>query len=98
MRVTIPHQMSSADAKRKIDSLLSDLASRYSGYIRDVSQYWEGDELVFEFRAKGAKASGRIEVNDCDVIIDGKLPLIAKPFEKRIHDMIQREGERLLCQ
>ena len=38
------------------------------------------------------KADGTVEVTDSEVIIDGKLPLLAKPFEPRIKNQIEREA------
>jgi len=39
--------------------------------------------------------TGTLEITDNDVIIDGKLPLIAKPFESRIRSTVEREAEEM---
>jgi len=62
-------------------------------YLSDVDHRWEGDRLVFSGKAKGFRANGTVEVTEAEVIIDGKLPLIAKPFEPRIRSTIEREAE-----
>jgi hypothetical protein len=33
-----------------------------------------------------------VAITDTEVIIDGKLPLIAKPFEPRIKSTVEREA------
>jgi hypothetical protein len=33
-----------------------------------------------------------VEITDSEVILDGKLPLIAKPFESRIKSTIEHEA------
>jgi len=50
---------------------------------------------VFAGSAKGFKANGTVEITDSEVIIDGKLPLMAKPFEPRIKSTIEREAEAM---
>jgi hypothetical protein len=92
MRVTVPHHTDKASARRKVDARLQQLLAQYGGYLSNVDQRWDGDTLVFSGSARGFKASGTLEVTDTDLIIDGKLPLIAKPFESRIRSTIEREA------
>jgi len=93
MRIVIPHHTDRINARRRIDARLQDLLGQHGHYLSDINQHWEGDRLVFSGSAKGFKANGSVEVTDTDVIIDGKLPLIAKPFESRIKGTIERDVE-----
>ena len=97
MRVTVPHNTDKATARRKVDARLQQLLGQYSGYLNDVDQRWEGDCLLFSGSARGFKANGTLEVTDNEVIIDGKLPLIAKPFESRIKSTIEREAAAMFA-
>ena len=97
MRVTIPHHTDRATARRKVDARLQQLLAQYSGYLNDVDQRWEGDRLLFSGSARGFKANGTIEITDSEVIIDGKLPLIARPFEPRVKSTIEREAATLFA-
>jgi hypothetical protein len=92
MRVTVPHNTDKATARRKVDARLQQLLGQYGSYLSNVDQRWDGDTLVFSGSARGFKANGTVEVTDTDVIIDGKLPLIAKPFESRIRSTLEREA------
>jgi hypothetical protein len=38
---------------------------------------------------------GTLQITETDVIIDGKLPLLAKPFESRIRNTVEREAETM---
>jgi hypothetical protein len=67
-------------------------AAQYQHYLSDHEKRWEGDTLHFSGAARGFKANGTVAVTDAEVIIDGKLPLIAKPFEPRIKSTIEREA------
>jgi len=95
MRIVIPHHTDRINARRIIDARLQDLLGQHGHYLSDINQHWEGDRLVFSGSAKGFKANGSVEITDTDVIVDGKLPLIAKPFESRIKSTIEREAETM---
>ena len=97
MRVTVPHNTDKASARRRVDARLQQLLAQYGTYINDVDQRWDGDRLVFSGSARGFKANGTLEVTDSEVIIDGKLPLIARPFEPRIKSTIEREAAAMFA-
>jgi putative polyhydroxyalkanoic acid system protein len=95
MRIAVPHRTDKTTARLKIETRLHELLAVYGHYLSDVDHYWEGDRLVFAGKAKGMKANGTVDVTDSEVIIDGKLPLLARPFEPRIKNTIEREAEAM---
>ncbi len=95
MRITVPHHSDKQRARQKVEARLQQLLAIYGHYLADVDRRWEGDLLHFAGKAKGFKANGTLEVTETEVIIDGKLPLIAKPFEPRIKSTIEREAETM---
>jgi hypothetical protein len=97
MRVTVFHNTDRQTARRTVDARLQQLLAQYGHYLNDVDRRWEGDRLVFSGSARGFKASGSLEVTDREVIIDGKLPLIARPFEPRIKSTIEREAAAMFA-
>jgi Putative polyhydroxyalkanoic acid system protein (PHA_gran_rgn) len=97
MRIVIPHHTDKTSARHKIEARLQDLLGQHGHFLSDIHQQWEGDRLVFSGTAKGFKANGSVEVTDSDVILDGKLPLIAKPFESRIKSTIEREAAAMFA-
>jgi putative polyhydroxyalkanoate system protein len=92
MRIAVPHNTDKQTARQKIDDRLKDLLVTYGHYLSEVEQRWEGDRLVFAGKTKGMKANGSVEVTDNEIIIDGKVPLLARPFEPRIKNTIEREA------
>ncbi len=92
MRVIVPHHTDKETARRKINERIAQLFAQYAHYLNDSSHQWEGDRLLFSGRAKGFTASGAVEVTDSEVIVDGKLPLVARPFEPRVKSTIEREA------
>jgi Putative polyhydroxyalkanoic acid system protein (PHA_gran_rgn) len=95
MRVIVPHHTDKTTARRKIDERIAQALAQYGHYLSESTHAWDGDRLTFSGAARGFKASGTIELTDTEVIIDGKLPLIAKPFEPRVKHAIEREAETM---
>ena len=97
MRVSVPHNTDRDTARRKVEARLQQLLAQYSSYLNGVDQRWDGDCLVFSGSARGFKANGTLEITDQEVIFDGKLPLIARPFEPRIKNTIEREAAAIFA-
>ena len=95
MKIALPHHSDKETAKKKINERIGQLFGQYGHYLSDSSHEWQGDRLVFSGSARGFKASGSVDVTDTEVIIEGKLPLIAKPFEPRVKSTIEREAEAM---
>ncbi len=92
MKIIVPHHTTRDEARKIVDRRLGELFAQYGHYASDSTLSWSGDRLDFSGKAKGFSASGTIEVTDSEVIIDGKLPLIARPFEPRIKSTVEREA------
>jgi hypothetical protein len=97
MRVIVPHHTDKETARRRINERIGQLFGQYSHYLSASTHEWHGDRLDFSGSAKGIKANGTVEITDTDVIIDGKLPLMARPFESRIKSSIEREAEAMFA-
>src|SRR5207247_7086673 len=95
MRISVPNKIDKATARKRIEERLHQMLATYGHYLSEVEHRWEGDRLVFSGKAKGMKANGTVDVTDNEVIIEGKLPLIAKPFEPRIKSQIEKEAETM---
>jgi len=92
MHTAVPYHTDRETARRRIDQRLDQLLAQYSHYLTGHEKRWEGDTLHFSGSARGFKASGTLQLTETEVVIDGKLPLIAKPFEPRIKNTIEREA------
>src|SRR5262245_26056642 len=92
MKITIPHNTDKETGRRQVEERLRQRMATYGHYLSEHDHRWEGDRLFFSGKAKGMKADGTVEITDNEVIIDGKLPLLAKPFEPRIKSQIEREA------
>jgi hypothetical protein len=97
MHIAVPHRTDRETAKKRIQQRLQQLLGQYSHYLSDHEERWEGDRLYFSGSARGFKANGTVDVTDTEVIVDGKLPLLAKPFEPRIKSTIEREATAMFA-
>jgi|SRR4051812_18109163 putative polyhydroxyalkanoate system protein len=97
MRIAVPHRTTKEKARKILEQRISQLEKQYGHYASDVEKSWSGDRMDFGFKAKGFSGKGSVEVTDSEVIIDGKLPLIAKPFEPRIKSTIEKEAATMFA-
>jgi putative polyhydroxyalkanoate system protein len=97
MRINVPHHTDKETARKKINERIAHLFSQYGHFLSESEHKWEGDRLQFAGSAKGFKTNGTIEVTDTEVIIDGKLPLMAKPFEPRVKSAIEKEAAAMFA-
>lgn len=97
MRVAVPHNTSRQIARSKVEKRLSHLLSQFGGKADEIEHEWQGDTLRFKGKARGLTVEGTVEVTDADVVIDGKLPLIAKPFEGKIREAVQKEADAMFA-
>ena len=95
MKIAVPHRTTKAKARSIVDQKLTQLLSQFGDKAEETEHEWTGDTLHFKGKARGFTVSGTVEITDTDVVIDGKLPLLAKPFEPRIRQTVEREAESM---
>jgi hypothetical protein len=95
MRIAVSHHTTKDKARQKVEQRLSSLLSQFGGHAEDMKHEWLGDTLRFKGKARGMKVEGTVEITDAEVIIDGKLPLIALPFEGRVREAVLREADSM---
>ena len=92
----IPHQLSAADAKEKLQRFTETLEAKLGDSVKDLEQSWEGDTLSFGFKTYGIKIAGKLRVEANRVAFDGDLPITAMMFKGKIESEIRQQLERLL--
>ncbi len=94
--VTVPHQLTEAEALERVKGLLGDLKQEYAGTFSQLQESWQNSEGTFAVKAMGMDLSGDLSVKPDRVDLNGKLPLTAAPFKGRVEQMIRQRMERLL--
>ena len=92
MRIHIPHHTTRAEAQKRVDARLGQLLGQFGDRAEEISHEWRGDTLKFRGKARGLNVEGTVEITDAEVIIESRLPLIAKPFESRIRTAVEQEA------
>lgn len=95
MRIAVDHRTTRAKARQIVERKLGELLSQFGDKADDVQHEWFGDTLRFKGKARGFTIEGTLEVTDAAMIIDAKLPFLAKPFEGRIRQTVEREAEAI---
>jgi hypothetical protein len=95
MRIAVNHNTTCANARRKVEDRLGQLLSQFGGHAEDMEHGWDGNTLRFKGKARGMALSGTVEVTEAEIILDAKLPLMAKMFEGRIRETVQREADQM---
>jgi Putative polyhydroxyalkanoic acid system protein (PHA_gran_rgn) len=97
MRIAVPHKTTKANARAKVEQKLGALLGQFGSKADELEHEWTGDTLHFKGKARGFSVSGTLEVTDQEVVLDGKLPLIAMPFEPKIKEAVKREAETMFA-
>lgn len=94
MEVRIPHHTTAKAARSKVESILDEASQKHAHLIQELSHQWAGDTLEFDFKAAGFKVTGSLAVTPNELVIKGKVPLFAKPFESKIVHAIEKEAKK----
>lgn len=96
MRIVKTHGMTKQSAKDSVDALLPRLVQQYGGSMSNLSEAWSGDVFKFSFEARGFGIEGTLEVGDERLVLDAKLPWLARAFEGTIRSAVERELDHIL--
>ena len=64
LTMSIPHQLTRAEAKRRIEQGIAQARTQYGGMLSGLTENWEGDTLSFTLSAMGQSISGKAFVED----------------------------------
>ena len=93
MRVAVPHDLPVDAATQRVKESIQKLRVQHSGYITHADESWDGNsaKLMLSLKAKGITISvaAEVSVNEHQVVVEGKVPLLAWPAKGKIEDMIR---------
>jgi hypothetical protein len=94
--VSIPHQLSRAEARRRIETGFAKLIHVLPGSVATCSERWEGDRLIFRVVAVGQTVSGVVSVLDDAVTMEIELPGVLGLIAGGLKGRLQKAGQLLL--
>jgi hypothetical protein len=94
---SIPHQLTRAKAKRRIQDGLSNVRRQYAGMLGGLRETWHDDSIDFTGTVMGQHISGSIDVGAHDVYLEAALPDLLGMATVALRPFIERQGRRLLA-
>ena len=92
--VTVPHQLSRADATERIKPSIEKTVTDFQG--TDESIEWQDDRADFRFKSLGFAIQGKVAVTDDDATVDVELPFAAMMFKDKAEQAIAKNLARVL--
>src|SRR5947208_1217810 len=94
--VEIPHKLSEAEARARLESGVADARRKYGNYLKDFRETWTGNRMEFAGTVMGQHLSGRIDVKPTTVRIEVDLPMLLGMMAKKFIPQVQAEATRML--
>ena len=98
MKFAYEHHRTKAEVRGLLAEALPDLLGRYGSHLQSAHHEWYADTLHFSAEAIGMALAGTAEVTDSELILEVKLPLLARPFEEPAKRRIIGHLDSLLAQ
>ena len=96
LTIVIPHQLSKAEARQRIEAHFTELLGQYSSSLDHIEHRWTGDTLDFQAGVMGMTISGKRQIEDQDVRIEIVLPWVLATMSRTLSQTIEQEGRKLL--
>ncbi len=97
MTLSIPHQLTRHEAKRRIQDEIAKLRHRHGSVVSHLHETWSNDTLEFSVAALGQAVSGRMLIDDHAVHLIVELPWLLSMLAKGIKPRIEQEVRHLLA-
>jgi hypothetical protein len=96
MHLQVPHKMPGKDrAVAKIKTELIKNRAAINQHVQINKEKWEDNVLTFDVVLQGKTVTGTLAITETDFVLDAKLPLMWRLFEKRIEAEIAKQVETL---
>jgi putative polyhydroxyalkanoate system protein len=96
LTVSIPHQLTRQEARRRIESQIAQLQQQYASHLDHLEHRWTGDRLDFAAGVMGMSITGNLRVEDQAVILEVVLPWVLATLANTAKQTIEQEGRKLL--
>jgi len=96
LTMSIPHQLTRAEAKKRIQDGIAQAQQQYGSMLGSIHQQWNGDILDFGVSAAGQSINGQLFVEDQVVRLDVALPWMLTMLANPVKRMIEQNARNLL--
>jgi hypothetical protein len=96
MKMSIPHNLSREKATERLKNMTEQIKKQYGSMVQNLNEAWTGDSGSFSFTVMGFDISGKVQVEDREVKMEGQYPLAAIAFKGKIETVIREKMTQLL--
>jgi hypothetical protein len=94
--MSIPHQLTRAEAKRRVADQVAVVRREYGGLMSNLTDSWAGDTMAFSLTVTGVTVSGHVYVEDTAVRVEVPLPWPLAALAGGVRHQIEQQGRKLL--
>jgi predicted metal-dependent hydrolase len=95
--ITISHQLSKQEAKRRLQDNTDWIHSQLAPFTKAVDSHWTEDRMDFRVTAVGQTVAGQIDVLDDAVRVEVQLPWMLSWLHNVIGDRVRQQGRLMLA-
>jgi putative polyhydroxyalkanoate system protein len=96
--VTIPHQHTKLEAKKRIREGAEKLRPTLAGFASTIENEWDGDDMTFRMVVLKQEVAGRIHVMDGSVRVEVDLPWVLATIAEKVRGQIEKKGSQILIE
>ena len=97
LTASIPHQLTRAEAKRRIQDQIGMLRQQHGSMFSELKETWTGDRMDFSATAMGQSISGHLNVDDHVVQVDVALPWFLSMLGGAVKQGIEQQVKHVLA-
>jgi hypothetical protein len=94
--VEIPHQLGREEARRRLETGIGQLKTKFGDKFTAVDERWTGDHLDFAITALGQGITAGLDVENDRVRLEVQLPWMLAMLAEKAKGFIAKEGQLLL--
>jgi hypothetical protein len=95
--ITLPHKLTQAEIKGRLESALAEARGHYPAYAGSLRETWTANRMDFMVSAMGQAVTGRIDVLPDTLQIQVDLPVFLAMMADAIRNRLENEGRKLLA-
>jgi hypothetical protein len=96
VKLALPHRLSPAEARTRIDKGIADLRSHAAAKVAQVEERWTGDHMDFKLSVMSQSVTGRVDVTPDVVNLEIDLPWALAMLADKFMPQVQERGRKLL--
>ena len=96
VKVALPHRLSTAEARLRIDKGIADLRSHAAAKVALVEERWTGDHMDFKLSVMSQSVTGRVDVTPDTVNLEVDLPWALAMLADKFMPQVRERGRKLL--